>query len=47
MGFSNVYTEFVEFLNSNVKLLTTDINDAVYALHIFKKYVYDNSLSKS
>lgn len=41
---SNAYAEFVKFLGGRIPHLSTDIDDAVSALHIFEKYVYDDKL---
>lgn len=43
---SNAYAEFVKFLGGKISYLSTDVDDAVSALHTFKKYVYDDKLSK-
>ena len=40
---SNAYSEFVEFLNGK-STLTTDINDAVNALEIFERHVYNKKI---
>ena len=42
----NTYKEFVEYLKGTRNSLATNLNDAVEALRVFEKYVYDDKLSK-
>ncbi len=40
----NTYTEFFNFFNSNNIKLSTNLTDAIDAMNIFKRYVYEKSL---
>jgi len=42
---SNAYNEFVAFLNGKINSLSTNFDDAVLALDVFEKYVYDDKLA--
>ncbi len=39
----NTYNEFFEFFNSNNNKLSTNLSDAIDAMDIFKRYVYEKS----
>lgn len=43
----NTYEEFVEYLNGTRNSLATNLNDAVEALRVFEKYVYDDKSLKT
>jgi len=43
---SSIYAEFVDFLKGHNSSLSTNIDDAVEAVRVFEKYVYDNGISK-
>ena len=40
----NTYAEFLNFFNSNNIKLSTNLTDAIDAMNIFKRYVYEKSL---
>jgi hypothetical protein len=44
---ANAYEEFVEFLEEKRISLSTDIDDAISALKVFKEYVYDSKISNN
>ena len=44
---ANAYEEFVEYLEGKKTSLSTDINDAISALKVFKEYVYDSKVSNN
>jgi len=41
----NSYDEFIQFFNGKRKNLSTNISDAIDALEVYKKYVYDPTIS--
>ncbi len=42
----NTYNEFVEYLNGNISSLAIDIDDAISALNVYEKYVFDINISE-
>ncbi len=41
----NSYDEFTQFFKGKRKTLSTNISDAIDALQVYKKYVYDPTIS--